>query len=139
MVEINGWLLLAQTLTFLIGVFILWKIAWGPLTKLMNEREENIRKTITEANDLRAKTENLKTEYETKISQIQQTKQEMLTAVQNESTKIKDDILRSAQSEAKQLIDKTKKQLDQERENLLVQLRNDVTKLSVIIAEKLLK
>ncbi|MFA5859896.1 MAG: F0F1 ATP synthase subunit B [Elusimicrobiota bacterium] len=139
MIEINGLLLLTHIVTFLIGMGILWKLAWGPITQMMRDREERIKKTIDDAAALHQKNDELNREYAKKIQEIQTTVSTAVANAEIEGTKLKDSILASAQADAKMLVEKTRTQLQQERNQMIIEVREDAAKVSLMIAEKLLK
>lgn len=139
MIEINFGILIAQAVTFLIGMWLLWKISWGPLTQMMKERSTIIQKELDLAQQKRNEAEKLQTSYQQQLSAIEQKAQELMARTQQEAQAAKEQLLRSAQEESKRLMEKTKESLEAERTRLLVDLRQELSRLVVWGTEKLLR
>ncbi|MBU0952607.1 MAG: F0F1 ATP synthase subunit B [Elusimicrobia bacterium] len=139
MIEINPGIFLAQIITFLAAVFILWKLAWGPLINMLKERQEKIKKDIDSAESARQAVERLQQEYNLKLAEIQQKTDELLSQAKQDGERLRKDILNTAQKEAEELRNKVEQQLKQDKNSIAKELRNELTGLSVAMAEKLLQ
>jgi F-type H+-transporting ATPase subunit b len=125
--------------TFLAMVLILKKIAWGPLLKALDEREEKIRKDIESARQNRDEVERLKQDYERQLGEIESRARALLSEAEQKGAKAREGILKEAEAEARKLAEKGRQQLEAEKEKLLLQLRKEVGDLSVSMAEKLMR
>lgn len=125
--------------TFLMMVFILKKIAWAPLLKMLEEREEKIRKEIAGAQKNREEMERMKTEYERQLGEIEERARGLLSEAEQKGAKARELILKEAEIETRKLAEKSAQQLQAEKEKLIKELRNEVGELSVLIAEKLMR
>ena len=139
MIEINPGILAAQVVTFLIGMILLWKISWGPLTALLRERSSLIQKDMETAEQKRLSAEKLETEYRQQLSAISAKAQEVMNRSLQETQIIKDQILKSAQEESRRLMEKTKESMEMERARLVTELRQELSHLVVLGTEKLLR
>lgn len=139
MIEINPGILLAQIVTFLIGMWLLWKISWGPLTQMMKERSTTIQKELDAARQKRTDAEKLQMSYEQQLSAIEQKARELMSRSQQEAQAAKEQLLKTAQEESRRLMEKTKESLEAERVRLLVELRQELSRLVVSGTEKLLR
>lgn len=139
MIEINPGILAAQVITFLIGLFLIWKIFLGPLTQKLEQRKGGIARDISEAENNRLETENLKKEYERQLASIEEKAGQILKKALDETEISKEQILKSAREQAQLLLDKTAKQLEEERQKMLKSVKNEVAGLGIMIAEKLME
>ena len=139
MLEIDFQIILVQIVTFLIGVFILWKIAWKPLTEILLKRKNDISKNITDAQNMKDETEKLKTEYSTMIGEIDKKAKELLEQARISGEQNKDEIISSARDEAKHLLEIAKKQMEEEKQSIRTELRKEITPIAISIAEKVLE
>lgn len=139
MIEIDFGILIAQIVTFLIGMGLLWKISWGPLTQMLKERSSVIQKELDAAQQKRVEAEKLQASYEQQLTAIDQKTQELTHRAFQSAQAMKDQILKSAQEESKRLMEKTKKLLEAERGQLLAELRQELSRLVVSGMEKLLR
>jgi F-type H+-transporting ATPase subunit b len=139
MFEIDLPLLSAQLVTFLIGTFLLWKIAWKPLVEMLRQRQEMISKNITDAQGLKTEAEQLKNEYAAHMGELEKKAAGLLQQSKENGELQKKEILQVARSEARGMIETAKKQMEEERENLKKELKRDMVPLAVSMAEKILK
>lgn len=126
-------------ITFLLLVFILSKTAWKPLITALEEREAGLKAEREAAEAARRSAESLKEDLDRQLARIQARTQEALAAALRDGQKTKDQILKAAQEEAKVLLEKSRRQLEDEKERLIRELRGEVAGLTVLAAEKLLK
>lgn len=139
MIEVNLGILLAQAATFLIGVGLLWKIAWGPMTRFLRERQERIQRDVQAAERAKQEMERLKAEYDQQLAQIEVKAKELLAQAQREGQEARQQLLRATQEEARRLTEKTRHQLEEEKTRLVKELRSEVANLSILAAERLVR
>lgn len=139
MIDINPGILLAQIVTFLIALFVVWKIAWGPLTRMMHQREQNIKNNIDAANTERENAERLRLEYDKKISESKIRAKEIITEAVNEGQTERQNIVNKANSEADKIIQNGIKELNSEKNRLISDLRIEVVDLAMQVSEKFIE
>ncbi|MBI1979947.1 MAG: F0F1 ATP synthase subunit B [Elusimicrobia bacterium] len=125
--------------TFLLMVFILKKVAWTPLLKVIDARESQIKKEMELALAHRTEMESLKKEYEGQLSQIESRAKSLLSEAEQKGLEMRERILQEAEEEAQKLSERSRQQLELEKERLVSELRKEVGTLSVQVTEKLLK
>jgi len=136
MLEIDLKIILAQIVTFLIGVFVLWKIAWKPLVEILAKRKHSISKNISDAQNLKIETEKLKNDYEQMLKNIDGKAQELIQKAITLGDENKQKIITESQIEAKKILDSAKKQIEYEREAVKMDLRREIVPIAISIAEK---
>lgn len=136
MLEIDWEIILAQVVTFLIGVFVLWKIAWKPLVEMLTKRKSDIARNISDAQNLKTETEKLKNEYEVMIKDIDRKAQELIQKANATGDENKRKIILEARDEAEKILNVAKKQIDDEKEKVKADLRREIIPIAISIAEK---
>ena len=139
MIEINPGILLAQVVTFLLALGLLWKVAWGPMTRLLRERREKIQRDMDGAAEAKRQMEELKVSYEKELLAIGTKAQDLLAQARAEGEKVREEIVRRAKEEAAGTLEKARLELQEESRKALRELRSDVAQLSVMAAEKILR
>jgi len=139
MIEINPGILVAQIITFLIGLVLIWKFFLKPLNKKLEERKNTIEKNYSLAEKTRIEVENFKKEYELKISDIQSKANQIINSALEEAELKKQDIIKLAKEQAKELLEKTHQQLQEEKKIIIKQLHNQIAQLGLLIAEKIME
>lgn len=126
-------------ITFLIMVMILKKVAWGPLIKVLEDREESIRKEVEGAKSNREAMERLKSDYEKQLSDIEARSRALLQEAEQKGAAARDAILKAAEEESRKITERTRVQLEAEKDRLVVELRKEVGELSLRATEKFLQ
>ena len=70
MLEFKPGLFIAQVVTFLIAVFLLWKIAWGPLYEILEKRKEKIKKDLEIIEQTKNSLKKMEQEYKLRFDAI---------------------------------------------------------------------
>jgi len=138
MPEINWHIMLSQVMTFLVALVIVWKVSWKPLMKLIRDRQEKVRKTLDDAENSRQAIARLEAEYRAKLEQIERKSAELISIARQDAGHTKDEIIKAAQAEALELRKKANEQLEQDRRQLMTDLRSEIIGISMAIAEKAL-
>ncbi|MCH8555588.1 MAG: F0F1 ATP synthase subunit B [Schleiferiaceae bacterium] len=127
------------TLTFLILVVLLRALAWKPILKAVNDREDSINEALQTAEKARAEIANLKNENEEIMRQARAERDEIL----KEAREIKDSIVsqakQAATNESAAMIENARKLIENERMAAVTELKNSIGELAIDIAEKILK
>ena len=132
-------LMIWTVVTFLIMVIILKKLAWGPLLKTLEEREEKIKAEVAAAEKNRLDMERIKGEYETQMLGIETRAKALLAEAEQKGFQTREAILKDAEAQAKKVQERTRLELEAEKERLIRELKAQVGDLSVEIAEKLMR
>lgn len=130
--------ILFQLVAFLILMLLLRKYAFGPLMKIMKDRELHISNEIDAAEKSRKEAEaNLaKQTEELKTARVEA--QSIIEAARKQSELQGEEILAAARTEATRLKDAAVSEIELEKERAIETLRNEVATLSVKIASKVI-
>lgn len=135
----NVGLMVWTVVTFLLLVGVLGRFGWKPLIRAIDEREERLKNEREAAERARAEAQRIQEELRVELSQIEARARELLSKAEREGAGARDQIVRSAQEEAKRVVEKTRGQLEEEKRRLVAELRQEVAELAVTAAERLLK
>ena len=128
-----------QTLIFLLLIFLLKKFAWKPILDAVNEREEGIKNALLSAENAKKEMQNLKSDNEKLLADARVERDIML----KEAREIKDKIVSEAKDEAQvqagKMIEQAKAAINSEKNAAMAELKNQVSSLSIEIAEKVLR
>ncbi|HOW43260.1 MAG TPA: F0F1 ATP synthase subunit B [Candidatus Omnitrophota bacterium] len=137
MLEINAGILVAQIITFLLAVGILWKISWKPICALLAQRKETIRKDLELIEETKQAVKKQEAEYSRKLVGIQQQADEVLAGAKLEAGKLRDEILRKAHEEADQIRQKAHNAVQEDNNRLLLEAYNEISEISLELAQRL--
>ena len=138
MLDINPGLILWTTLTFLILLFVLSKVAWRPLVNALQAREQSIRDALQKAEEAKRESERLLAENAAAMAKANEETSRILKEGRDLAEQMKSEIVAKAREGARALMEQAKEDIQREKETALLQLKNEVADLAVNVAEKII-
>lgn len=127
----------------LVSVFILYlilkKFLYAPVTNFLESRKEKILGDLNEAKTLKTEAANLKSDYESKISELKLEGQEIIENSRQRGNKIKDTILEEARKEAQIIVNRARKDIVREREKAYEDIKKSTGEMAILIASKIME
>jgi len=126
-------------IVFGLVVFILRKFAWKPILNALNEREKYIENALNAASEARREVDELKAGNKKIVEEGLKQKE----AILNETLDLKDKIIAEAKekasAETQKSIESARQQIENEKARAVKEMKQQVSELSLMIAEKILK
>lgn len=129
------WMFVAFLLLFL----VLSKWGWPVIVKSMNERADTIDKGVEYAREAKEQLDNARAEAEKFVTEAQRQQAEILRDAAKMKTQIIEEARKEASEEAKKVMDAAKVSIEQSRKETELQFRNEVSRFSLEIAEKMVR
>ncbi|WP_339745291.1 F0F1 ATP synthase subunit B [uncultured Rubinisphaera sp.] len=107
---------------FLLLLAALTKFAWGPIVTALDEREENIRKNIEDAEVARIRAEEMLAAHAAKLDAVQDEVREILAEARRDAEHTKSEILASAQKESELTKNRGIEEINRARDQALDEL-----------------
>lgn len=139
MIEINWKILLVQAITFLLGLLILWKIAYKSIRNIISERAEKIRTDFEKASEEREAMEKLRNEYEVKLKDIESEVKRLIIDATKSGQQIKEEVILEARNQAQKILAKSEEKISIEREKAIKEMKDEIANISLLTVEKILK
>ena len=127
------------TVSFLVVLFLLRKMAWGPILQGLKDREEEIEGALNSAKEARAEIQNLQSDNERLLQEARAERDGMLRDARDMADKLVAEAKQLAKDEGERMIDQAKQAIDGERAAAVAELKAEVAKLSLDIAENLVR
>ncbi|RPF54109.1 F0F1 ATP synthase subunit B [Aquisalibacillus elongatus] len=137
--SINVGDMLAQLIIFIVLLVLLKKFAWGPLMKVMKEREDHIANEIDTAENNRKEAERLMSEANAELKESRQNAHQIIEDAKQTAKTQESSILDQARQEAERIKESAREDIAQERDKAVQQLQEQVATLSVQIASKVIE
>jgi F-type H+-transporting ATPase subunit b len=128
-----------QTIIFVGLIFLLKKFAWKPILDAVNEREEGIKNALLSAENAKKDLQNLKSDNEKLLAEARLERDSMMKEAREIKEKMVNDAKTEAQAQGQKMIELAKAAINAEKNAAMAELKNQVSSLSLQIAEKLLK
>jgi F-type H+-transporting ATPase subunit b len=136
---IDGWKLAVQLVAFLIFVVLLWRVALGPITKVLDERQQRIRESMEAAQKMQAELQATAVRNEEVLREARQESQQII----NNAREAAEAALARAREEAgkqgEEYLARAEATLRAETEQARQQLRQEVADLAVTAATKIVR
>ena len=137
--DINPGLTLWTGITFLVLLVVLGKFAWGPIVKMLAEREATIRDAIESAKKERAEAERLLSEQKQALAQAQREAAELARRNQQEVESLRQELTARARKEADELVATARQQIAEEISKARAELKAQGADLAIDAAGRLVK
>lgn len=128
-----------QSLIFIGLIFLLKKYAWKPILSAVDERDNSIKKAISSAENARKEMETLREDNSRILKEARIERDKLL----KEAKKTKEELIHSAKEEAKfeaqKIISQANLTIENEKRLAIKELKNQVSLISMEIAEKVIK
>ncbi len=127
------------TVSFLILLFILTKFAWKPIMGSITERERSIEDALSRAELAKEEMAKLTSENEQLLKEARNERDLILKEAKTLKDQIVSEAKKSAQAEGNKMIEKAKLEINSQKAAALDDIKNQVSTLSLEIAEKILR
>jgi F-type H+-transporting ATPase subunit b len=132
-------LVLTQILGFVLFVWILRRLAWGPVMNVLEARRDRIREDFAAAERAKHEADELRGRYEQDLRGIEAKARQRMQEVIAEGQKVAAEMKHQAQTEAQQRLERAADEILREREKAKELLKEQVAHLSILTAEKILR
>ena len=116
----------------------LYLLIFKPVKRMVRERQEKIKKIEQENSELNDELKKLKDNTEVVLTEAKKEAAEIHENAVRVANQKADDIIGNAKSKAKSLVERTEKELDEERSKLREDIEKEITDVSFAVAEKVL-
>ncbi len=118
--------------------FILNALFFKPVGKVVEEREDYVLTSRSEAKKKLAEVERLETDLKNQLKEARKAAQKVISEAEEDSEKLYREALSLATSEANASREQARKEIDSQRESALNKLKSDADNLGDLIVQKLL-
>ena len=120
-------------------IFLMRKFAWKPILDAVNEREEGIKNALLSAENAKKEMLNLQSSNEKLVAEARAERDAMMKEAREIKEKMINDAKSEAQLQGEKMIAQAKAAIESEKNAAMAELKNQVSTLSLEIAEKVLK
>jgi F-type H+-transporting ATPase subunit b len=127
------------SISFLIVLILLKKMAWKPILQALKDREESIENALSEAEKARAEMANLQSDNEKFLKEARIERDHILKEARNMRDSMVADAKNKAQDEADKMIESAREAIENEKNAAIADMKAQVASLSLDIAEKVIR
>lgn len=137
-VGVNFWTCIFTLCNFLILYKIMKKLLFKPVMKMIDSRQKEIDDMYDSANKSLEDAEELKAQYQQRLLQANDESEEILKEATRKAQKNEERIIQQARAQAEGIIQRADAEIAQQRKKAVNELKNEISVISVDIAEKML-
>ena len=137
-ISIDVWTSIAMLANLLLLYWIMKKFLFKPVKKMIDDRQKEIDDLYADANQSKADAAELKDQYETRLAEANEEKEEILRNAYRKAQLREEEILREAQVKAAQTLKRADQQIELEKKRALNEIKDDVSTMAVDIASAVL-
>ncbi len=139
MFDVNLGLSIWTTFVFLSLLAILWKFAWGPILKAVQDREDGIQSTLDQAANERGEAAKLLAEHRQQMADARRQAQQMIAEGKEAGEIVRKGIEEKARAEGDAMIERARESIEHEKDAALEELRKESVDLALAAAAKLVQ
>lgn len=138
-VGVNLWTMVFAWLNLLILYFILKKLAFKPLTNMIDSRQKEIDDMYSDAENSKEAAQQMKSKYEEKISHANEESEEILKNAVRRAQLKEEEILKEANVQAARTLERAEEQIELEKKRALNDVKNEVSAMAIGIASAVIE
>ena len=135
----NIWTVLSQLCATAVLFFLMYKLAYKPVKKILDARSEYEQSRITEADAYKEETIRLNEEAKQGIIEANKSAEDIIASAREEADAIKRELVEQGKEHSKQMIENAQKEIEVQRSKMLQDLHSEIVDATISATEKMLK
>jgi len=135
-IGVDFWTALFTLLNFLAVFFVGKHFLWGPVTKMIQDRQQEIDDMYSEADTVRTNAQAMEAEYRQKLQEAQTTGDRIVREAVARGQAREEEILRQASAEAGAMMDKAAADIAMEKKKAINEAKDEIAGIAMEIAGK---
>jgi F-type H+-transporting ATPase subunit b len=135
--DLNFTLFWATLILFALFAFVMAKLAWNPLLKMIDEREKGVRDSVEGAQRASTEAQALLAQHQELLREGGRQREEMIKRAIADAETLKAELSTQARNEADQILRKAKEQIEREKRLAIQELRGQVADLAIEAASRI--
>lgn len=139
LVSIVPWEIITQLINLLLLFLLLKHFLFKPVQNILNARQAEIDKSYADAETAQTRAEELRDEYEKRISDAKAEAADIAKAASRKAQAHYDEVVGTAKADAARLRGKAEAQIEQEKKKAMNELKDEISGIAVDIASKVVE
>jgi len=135
---IDGGIFIAQLVNFLLVMLVLWKFAYKPIMKMLDDRSERIEKSMKDAEHVEKRVAALEDERKQVVSEARAEAAKVMELARTDAEAMKTEMVEKAKREVERVVANGKGQLKSDQEAMMREARKELVEIAVAAAKKVL-
>ncbi len=131
-------LIIAQLVNFAIVFLVLYKFAYKPVLRALNERTKKIEKGLKDAEETQKKLQEITQKEKEVLKKAREEAQAIIMKAEEQAKKSQEEIALAAKAQAEKIMSDAEKKIAEEKNKMLVEIKSEVAGLVVAATEKII-
>jgi F-type H+-transporting ATPase subunit b len=136
---INGPLLIAFVINFLLLFGLLSFVLYKPVLKMLDERQAKIKESMEQAEAIKQQSERTEQDIKAQMQEAQKEAQKIVAQATQIGEQLENEAKEAARVEAENMINKAKVEIERQREKDIEELRSQFADIAILAADKVIK
>ena len=119
--------------------FLMYKLAWKPVKKILDTRSEYEQSRLSNADEMKKKNELLNAEATQQIEEANIQAQQIIARAQEEGQKMRDDLVNEGRQKSRQLVEDAQRNIALEKNRMMEDMHEEVVEIALSAAGKMLQ
>jgi F-type H+-transporting ATPase subunit b len=137
--SVDRTLFVATLVAFGVFAWILAKFAWGPLLKIVDEREKTVREQVESAEKAAADAKSMLAQHQELLRGASRERDEILARATKDAEGLRSELAAKARGDAEQILARAREQMQREKDHAIAELRAQVADIAVEAASRIVK
>ncbi len=135
----NIWTVISQLCATAVLFFLMYKLAYKPVKKILDTRSDYEQSRISEADALKQETEKLNEQAKESIVEANKSAEDIVVSAREEAETIKKELVEQGKEQSRQLLENAQKEIEVQRNKMLQDLHAEIVDATIAATEKMLK
>jgi F-type H+-transporting ATPase subunit b len=135
--DVNWTLAVFTVVLFAIFAFVLGRFGWGPLLRLIEEREKSIHEAVDGAQKANTEAQGLLEQHRELLKAAGREREEIVKKSIQEAELIRADLAAKASAESEQIVLRAREQIGREKAQAIREIRSEVANLAIEAASRI--
>ena len=135
----NIWTVISQLCATAVLFFLMYKLAYKPVKRILDTRSEYEQSRISEADALKEENTRLNKEAKQSILDANKSAEEIVSSAREEAESIKKELIEQGKEHSKQMMENAQKEIEVQRNKMLQDLHAEIVDATISATEKMLK
>lgn len=138
LVDINPGLIVWTTVTFILLLLILKKVAWKPILSALDERENKIKESLEKAEKAKDEAQRILYENQANLAKAGEESKKIVEQGRIYAEKLKEQLVKESKDQAQKILNEATAEIERKKEAAFSELKSQIADLVVQATEKVL-
>lgn len=133
------WTALTQLCASAVLFFLMYKLAWKPVRKILDQRSEYEQSKLSEAEALEKENEELNEQAKRAITDANKEAEAIVKSAREEGISVRNELIEQGKEQSKQLLENAQRDMELQRSKMMEQMHEEIVDAALTATEKMLQ